>query len=113
MYSKRGGAPSISGAHAHYAYNSTAHAYTRIPRRRALAIRMRYMYTHALYYYAHNAHAHRLLMGWATSNGYIPLMLSSEARCVIVSGFRAALGLDTYPLSNLIRQRCAERSKPG
>ena len=32
---------------------------------------------------------------------------------MIVSGFRAALDLDTYPLSNLIRQRCAERAKPS
>ena len=40
-------------------------------------------------------------------------MLSSQASCVIVSGFRAALDLDTYPLSNLIRPRCAERAKHG
>ena len=40
-------------------------------------------------------------------------MLSSQASCVIVSGFRAALDLDTYPLRNLIRPRCAERAKPG
>ena len=32
---------------------------------------------------------------------------------MIVSGFRAALDLDTYPFSNLIRPRCAERVKPG
>ena len=32
---------------------------------------------------------------------------------MIVSGFRAALDLDTYPLSTLIRPRCAERAKPG
>ena len=32
---------------------------------------------------------------------------------MIVSGFRAALDLDTYPLSNLIRPRCTERAKPG
>ena len=32
---------------------------------------------------------------------------------MIVSGFRAALDLDTYPLSNLIHPRCAERAKPG
>ena len=32
---------------------------------------------------------------------------------MIVSGFTAALDLDTYPLSNLIRPRCAERAKPG
>ena len=31
----------------------------------------------------------------------------------IVSGFRAALDLDTCPLSNLIRPRCAEWAKPG
>ena len=37
----------------------------------------------------------------------------SQTSCVIVSGFRAALDLDTYPLSNLIRPRCAERAKPG
>ena len=32
---------------------------------------------------------------------------------MIVSGFRAALDLDTYPLSNFIRPRRAERAKPG
>ena len=32
---------------------------------------------------------------------------------MIVSGFRAALDLDTYPLSNLIRPRRAERAKPS
>ena len=33
---------------------------------------------------------------------------------MIVSGFRAALDLETYPLSNLCRPpRCAERAKPG
>ena len=32
---------------------------------------------------------------------------------MIVSGFRAALDLDTYPLRSLIRPRCAERAKPG
>ena len=31
---------------------------------------------------------------------------------MIVSGFTAALDLDTY-LRNLIRPRCAERAKPG
>ena len=40
-------------------------------------------------------------------------MLSSQASCVIVSGFRAVLDLDTYPLSNIIRPRCAERAKRG
>ena len=35
------------------------------------------------------------------------------ASCTIVSGFRAALDLNTYPLRNLIRPRCAERAKPG
>ena len=37
----------------------------------------------------------------------------SQASCVIVSGFTAALDLDTYPLRNLIRPRYAERAKPG
>ena len=37
----------------------------------------------------------------------------SQASCVIVSGFTAALDLDTYPLMNLIRPRCAERAKSG
>ena len=37
----------------------------------------------------------------------------SQASCVIVSGFTAALDLDTYPLRNLICPRCAERAKPG
>ena len=37
----------------------------------------------------------------------------SQASCVIMSGFTAALDLDTYPLRNLIRPRCAERAKPG
>ena len=32
---------------------------------------------------------------------------------MIVSGFTAALDLDTHPLRNLIRPRCAERAKPG
>ena len=36
----------------------------------------------------------------------------SQASCVIVSGFTAALDLDTYPLRNLIRPRCAEQAKP-
>ena len=40
-------------------------------------------------------------------------MLSSQASCVIVNGFRAGLDLDTYPLSDLIGPRCAERAKPG
>ena len=30
-----------------------------------------------------------------------------------MSGFRAALDLDIYPLRNLIRPRYAERAKPG
>ena len=32
---------------------------------------------------------------------------------MIVSGFRAALDLDTYSLSNSISPRCTERAKPG
>ena len=43
----------------------------------------------------------------------LPLMLSSQASYVIVSGFRVALDLDTYPLSNLICPQCTERAKPG
>ena len=35
------------------------------------------------------------------------------ASCVIMSGFRAALDLDTYLLCKLIRPLCAERAKPG
>ena len=37
----------------------------------------------------------------------------SQASCVIVSGFRTALDLNTYPLNNLIRPRCTERNKSG
>ena len=52
-------------------------------------------------------------MGQATPSATdLPLMLSSQASYVIVSGFRAALDLDTYPFSNLIRPRCAERLTP-
>ena len=51
-------------------------------------------------------------MGQATPSATsLPLMLSSQASYVIVSGFRAALDLDTYPLSNLIRPWCAERGR--
>ena len=35
------------------------------------------------------------------------------ASCAIVSVFRAALDLYTYPLSNFICPRCAKRPKPG
>ena len=55
-------------------------------------------------------------MGQATPSAtymYFSCMLSSQATCVIVSGFRAALDLDTYPLSNFIRPRCAEQAKPS
>ena len=52
-------------------------------------------------------------MGQATPSATgLPLMLSSRASYVIVSGFGAALDLVTYPLSNLIRPRCAERLNP-
>ena len=52
-------------------------------------------------------------MGQATSSATgLPLMLSSQASYVIVSGL-AALDLDTDPLSNLIRPLCAERAKRG
>ena len=53
----------------------------------------------------------KTLSEWSPKS--VPFMLSSQASCVIVSGFRAALELDTYPLSNLIRPRCAERAKRG
>ena len=52
-------------------------------------------------------------MGHAT---YIPRLVATSHRlasCVIVSRFRTALDLDTYPLSNFIRPRCAERAKRG
>ena len=55
-------------------------------------------------------------MGWATQRGPRPGLVATSHRlasCVIVSGFRAALDLTTYPLRNLIRPRCAERAKPG
>ena len=53
-------------------------------------------------------------MGWASKRRpqRRPSHLS-QASCVIVSGFTAALDLDTYPLRNLIRPRCAEQTKPG
>ena len=53
-------------------------------------------------------------MGWASKRRphRRPSYLS-QASCVIVSGFTAALDLDTYPLRNLIRPRCAEWAKPG
>ena len=55
-------------------------------------------------------------MGQATPSATdLSLILSSQASYmyVIMSGFRAVLDLDTYPLSNFIRPRCAERAKPG
>ena len=55
-------------------------------------------------------------MGWATQRGPRPRLVATSHRlasCVIVSRFRTALDLDTYPLSNFIRPRCAERAKPG
>ena len=58
-----------------------------------------------------NTHAHRLLMGWASQRRphRHPSYLS-QASCLIVSGFTAALDLDTYPLSNFIRPWCAEQA---
>ena len=56
------------------------------------------------------------LMGWATQRGPRPRLVATSHRlasCVIVSRFRTALDLDTYPLSNFIRPRCAERAKRG
>ena len=55
-------------------------------------------------------------MGWATQHGPRPRLVATSHRlasCVIVSRFRTALDLDTYPLSNFIRPRCAERAKRG
>ena len=58
-------------------------------------------------------------MGWATQRGPAcpgPRLVAGAHRlasCTIVSGFRAALDLNTYPLRNLIRPRFAERAKPG
>ena len=53
-------------------------------------------------------------MGWASQRRphRRPSYLS-QASCVIVSGFTAALDLDTYLLCNFIRSRYAERAKPG
>ena len=39
--------------------------------------------------------------------------MSAREPCRTPPGFTAALDLDTYPLRNLIRPRCAERAKPG
>ena len=53
-------------------------------------------------------------MGWATQRSPRPRLVATSHRlssCVIVSRFRTALDLDTYPLSNFIRPRCAERAK--
>ena len=54
-------------------------------------------------------------MGWATQRVPGPASTDSHrlASCTIVSGFRAALDLNTYPLRNLIRLRCAEQAKLG
>ena len=55
-------------------------------------------------------------MGWATQSGPRPRLVATSHRlasCVIVSGFRAALDLDMYPLRNIFRPRCTERAKPG
>ena len=54
-------------------------------------------------------------MGWATQRVPGPASIDSHrlASCTIVSGFRAALDLNTYPLRNLIRPRCAEQAKLG
>ena len=43
-------------------------------------------------------------MGWATQRGPRPRLVATSHRlasCVIVSRFRTALDLDTYPLSNI------------
>ena len=52
----------------------------------------------------------------ATQRGPRPRLVATSHRLasyVIVSGLKAALDLDTYPLTNLIPPRCAERAKPG
>ena len=41
------------------------------------------------------------------------LSANGLASCVIVSGFRTAVELDTYPLCNLIHPQCAKQAKPG
>ena len=58
----------------------------------------------------------RIIDGWATQRGPRPRLVATSHRlasCVIVSRFRTALDLDTYPLSNFIRPRCAGRAKRG
>ena len=35
------------------------------------------------------------------------------SQILYLARYRAAMDLDTYPLSNLIHPRCAERAKPG
>ena len=55
-------------------------------------------------------------MGWATQRSPRPRLVATSHRlasCMIVSQFRTALDLDTFPLSNVIRPLCAERAKPG
>ena len=59
----------------------------------------------AAYHNYENAHRIPLIDGLGPSHRL--------ATCVIMSVFGAALDLDTYPLSNLIRPWCAERAKPG
>ena len=78
------------------------------PRRRALVRRLQYMCTHARYYYTQLIDG----MGQARPSATY-LSCSAHRPAAYVSGFRAALDLDTYPLSNLIRPRCAERAKRG
>ena len=53
-------------------------------------------------------------LGQATPSATYPSCSAHRlAATLIVGGFRAALDLDTYPLSNLICPRCAEWVKPG
>ena len=55
-------------------------------------------------------------MGWATQRSPRPRIVATSHRlasCVIVSRFRTALDLDTYPLSNFICPPCAEWAKRG
>ena len=77
-----------------------------------LAIRTRYICTHAR---AVRSVCAPVIdgLGHATWSRPRPVATSHRLASVIVSGFRAALDLNTYPLRKLIRPRCAERAKPG
>ena len=67
-----------------------------------VAYKTRYIYTYNIINYVKGTKA------VASFPGSPPL----RAIIATASGFRAALDLDTYPLSKLIRPLCAERTKP-